>query len=75
MSEAAVSQADSLEERRGFLRGLLATGSGVAVLAATQGAAVAAVGDEPPAAEDGSDGSKGYHVTQQVLDYYRTAAL
>ncbi len=75
MNEAADSQADSLEERRGFLRGLLATGSGVAVLAAAQGTAIAAVEDEPKAAAEGADGSKGYHVTQQVLDYYKTAAL
>ncbi len=75
MSEAAVDQADSLEERRGFLRGLLATGSGVAVLAATQSAAVAAVDDEPRADDAGPAESKGYHVTERVLDYYRTAAL
>ncbi len=75
MNEAADSQAESLEERRGFLRGLLVTGSGVAALAATQGAAVAAVEEEPQVAPEGSGGSKGYHVTQQVLDYYKTAAL
>jgi hypothetical protein len=75
MNDAAQSQADTVEERRGFLRGLLVTGSGVAVLAATSGGAAAAVADEPAAAGDEADGSKGYHVTQQVLDYYRTAAL
>jgi hypothetical protein len=75
MNEAADSQAESLEERRGFLRGLLATGSGVAVLAATQGAAIAAVKEEAESAPQDTAGSKGYHVTQQVLDYYKTAAL
>ncbi len=75
MNDTARSQADSLRGRRGFLRGLLATGSGAAVLAVSSGSAVAAVSG---AAEQGSEepeASKGYHVTQQILDYYRTAAL
>lgn len=59
--------------RREFLRNVLVTGGAAAVVAAA-GPAVAAPRDEkaPTAAKAES---KGYHVTEHILEYYKTAGL
>jgi len=57
--------------RRRFLSGVAAAGVGTAVAAAVPaGSALAGTGQ--PQAEAG--GSKGYQLSQHVLDYYKTAA-
>jgi hypothetical protein len=58
--------------RRNFLRGTVITGTAAAVVTALPQAAVAESTDEPQNA-DPKRGSKGYHVTQHVMDYYRSA--
>jgi hypothetical protein len=59
--------------RRGFVRDLLAAGTGVAAVAATgSGAAVAAA---PATGEGEGDSARGYRETQHVRDYYRTASF
>jgi hypothetical protein len=58
--------------RRDFLRGTVVTGTAAAVVTALPQAAVAESIDEPQQ-QDKKCGSKGYHVTQHVMDYYRSA--
>lgn len=58
--------------RRGFLRDLLATGSGLAAVAALGNAQAEAAAESSPT--EASE-SRGYHETQHIRDYYRTAAL
>jgi hypothetical protein len=58
--------------RREFLRGTVTTGAAAAVVTALPRAAVAEPTEGVPL-KDPKGGSKGYHVTQHVIDYYRTA--
>lgn len=59
--------------RREFLRNVMVTGGAVAIAAAS-GQAVAA--PEPKAAAPApAPESKGYHVTEHILEYYRLAGL
>jgi len=58
--------------RRSFIREVVAAGSGLAAVAAL-GSAHADTQAEANAAQ-GSE-SRGYHETQHIRDYYRTAAL
>lgn len=57
--------------RRGFLKGVMVVG-GVAALGALARNAVADAQPEP-AAPASTPEAKGYHVTQHIRDYYRTA--
>lgn len=60
-------------DRRGFLRGVVAASSSVALLG---GALRSGVANASPEAVTGQPkGTKGYQVTQHVLDYYRTASF
>lgn len=59
------------EGRRGFLRGVAGTGAAAAVVAAVPVTAAAGPAEEAAPA-DPKTGSKGYHVTRHVADYYRT---
>ena len=55
------------------MKSVVATGSGVAVLAATAGGAMAA--ERPPSEPEPTGPDSGYRETQHIRDYYRTAAL
>ena len=57
--------------RRTFLQGTLATGAG-AVMVATVPAVAAA--DTSEASINSDAKTKGYRLTQHILDYYKTAA-
>lgn len=57
--------------RREFVKGSLAASVGVAVAAAVPATAMAA--PEEPVAQKGK--SKGYHLSNHILDYYKAAAL
>jgi hypothetical protein len=57
-------------DRRKFLRGSLMTGMGVAAAATLPGTVLAAESEVAPKEE----GQKGYHLTQHILDYYKTMA-
>ncbi|MEE4375967.1 MAG: hypothetical protein V2J55_00425 [Candidatus Competibacteraceae bacterium] len=56
--------------RRHFLRTTVIAGAGVATGAVATGTAVATT-ETPPSAQPAE--KKGYHVTQHIADYYRTA--
>jgi hypothetical protein len=58
--------------RRDFLRGTVTTGAAAAVVTALPQAAVAEPTEEVQA-KDPKRGSKGYQVTQHVIDYYKSA--
>ncbi len=58
------------EARRSFLRKAAATGGGAAVVTALPGMAVASAPEEAEQPET----SKGYSLTQHVLDYYKSAS-
>jgi hypothetical protein len=57
-------------DRRKFLRGSLVTGVGVAAAAVLPGTVLAVESDVATKEE----GQKGYHLTQHILDYYKTMA-
>jgi len=57
--------------RRKFLHDTLAGGTGAALAATAPGIAMASTVDESPAADEDS---KGYRLTQHIIDYYKTAA-
>ncbi len=57
--------------RRTFLRGTVLTSAGAAVATAVPGVAVASVTE---AETDPDSKHKGYHLTQHIVDYYKTAA-
>lgn len=57
-------------DRRKFLRGSLVTGMSVAAAAALPGTVLAVERD----AAIKEEGQRGYHLTQHILDYYRTMA-
>jgi len=57
-------------DRRKFVKGV-AVATGAATVAMASGGAAAALPEEETRAE--TEGSKGYHETQHVLDYYDTA--
>jgi len=59
-------------QRRDFLRGSIATATGVAVTVAA-GKAVAGVAETAVSAEPGK--KEGYQLTQHILDYYKSAAI
>ena len=60
-------------DRRAFLKGVAVAGGATAV-AAAGGAAVADVSAEKaPAAKAKAEGSKGYHETDHIREYYRLA--
>ncbi len=54
--------------RRNFLRGSAAAGAGVVIATVAPAAAVAAPEEEV------KKGNKGYHLTQHITDYYKSAA-
>ena len=58
--------------RRTFLRGTVLTSAGAAVATALPGVAVSGTAEET-VSEPGSK-HKGYHLTQHIVDYYKTAA-
>jgi hypothetical protein len=58
--------------RRDFLRETVTTSAAAAMVAGLPQAAVAEP-TEDVQAKDPERGSSGYHVTQHVIDYYRTA--
>lgn len=60
------------KSRRDFLRGTVTTGAAAAVVTALPQAAVGAPSEEVQE-QDSKRGSKGYQVTQHVIDYYRSA--
>ncbi len=57
--------------RRTFLRGTVLTSTGAAVAAAVPGVAMASVTE---AETEPNSKHKGYHLTQHIVDYYKTAA-
>ncbi|HSS65108.1 MAG TPA: twin-arginine translocation signal domain-containing protein [Gammaproteobacteria bacterium] len=58
-------------DRRAFIKGVAVAGGAVAVAG---GSAVADVSAEKPeAAKAKADGSKGYHETDHIREYYRLA--
>lgn len=60
-------------DRRAFLRGVAVAGGATAV-AVAGGAAVADVSaDKPEAVKARAEGSKGYHETDHIREYYRLA--
>lgn len=59
--------------RREFLK-QVALGSGAVAVAAVSGGALAAVENEAPAAAPAAK-PKGYHETDHIREYYRTAGL
>jgi hypothetical protein len=64
------------ENRRGFLRATLTASAGLAAATvATRG--VAAMTEEQPTERQttADEGSRGYHVTQHIIDYYKTASF
>ena len=73
MSEQASHDQDTVEARRGFLRTVLATGSGAAVLGVASSAS-ATVAGEPAGGEPGVTDS-GYRESQHIRDYYKSTAL
>jgi len=60
--------------RREFLRNTMVIG-GAAAVAVVTGEAVAAPVAKPAAPEPTKTESKGYHVTEHIKEYYRTAGL
>lgn len=59
------------KRRRKFLHDSLAGGTGAVLAAAAPGIAIASTVDDSPAADEHS---KGYRLTQHIIDYYKTAA-
>ena len=59
------------KDRREFLKGMAVAGGAVTVAAAVP-QAVAGAAQTPDLK---APGGKGYHVTQHILDYYKTAAM
>jgi len=59
--------------RRGFLRGLVATGASAAAVSLVVGSDAASASTET--APDRPANAKGYQVTRHVLEYYRTASF
>jgi nitrous oxide reductase len=60
-------------DRRAFLKGVAVAGGATAV-AVAGGSAVADVSaDRPGAAKAKAEGSKGYHETDHIREYYRLA--
>ena len=60
-------------DRRAFLRGVAVAGGATAV-AAAGGAAIADVSDSKPgSAKAKAEGTKGYHETDHIREYYRLA--
>lgn len=59
--------------RRGFLKGVAATGGAVAASAVVSETANSAVPPESKAEQGAQDTHKGYHVTPHILDYYEKA--
>lgn len=66
-------QHDEPNGRREFLK-QVALGGGAAAVAAVSGGALAATDTEPPKAAEPAR-PKGYHETDHIREYYRTAAL
>ena len=60
------------ESRRDFLRTLTIGASVATVALATRSAAAAQAEDTAPASNN--DAKQGYHVTQHIVDYYKSAA-
>ncbi|BAU48885.1 hypothetical protein SVA_2335 [Sulfurifustis variabilis] len=67
-------QHDEPNGRREFLK-QVALGGGAAAVAAVSGGALAATDTEPPKAAAEPARPKGYHETDHIREYYRTAAL
>lgn len=67
-----MSDKQTNEKRRGFLKGAL-VGSGAAAVAIVSGGAVAAPDTKPSAPAQAKPGSVGYHETPHVREYYKTA--
>lgn len=64
------------ETRRAFLRTTLTASAGLAAATvATRG--VAAITEDQPTERQttAEKGSRGYHVTQHIIDYYKTASF
>ena len=58
--------------RRAFLRDTAAAGAGVAIATALPGTASADGSDTPDAGAASAKQQQGYHLTQHILDYYKT---
>jgi hypothetical protein len=59
--------------RRDFLKGILLTGGAAAVAVVAKDAL--ADTEIPEVAEQARECKKGYHITQHILDYYKTTYL
>jgi hypothetical protein len=62
------------ESRRRFLRESLTLGTGAVTLALTANTVAAAVTEQTPETI-AKPAQKGYHLTQHIADYYKTAAF
>lgn len=67
-----MSDKQTSEKRREFLKGVL-IGSGAAAVAIASGGALAAPEDAAPAAAAPEDGKQGYRVTPHIAEYYEKA--
>lgn len=56
--------------RRAFLQGSVATGASVAIAASVPGVAVSSTSEDV----DDSKKNEGYHLTQHIVDYYKSTA-
>jgi hypothetical protein len=74
-SKKTMSENTLSERRRAFLRTTLTAGTGLAAaVVATKGLA-ASVATETGLSQEGTvPAKKGYHVTQHIRDYYKTAS-
>lgn len=59
------------QNRRDFLKKSSIVGAGVVVTTTVPAAALANAADQAPEIEQ----QKGYHVTQHVIDYYKSATI
>lgn len=59
------------QKRREFLKKSTLVGAGVVATTTVPAAALADVADPTPDKEQ----QKGYHVTQHIIDYYKSAAI
>lgn len=66
-----VDQTQHNQNRRSFLKKSTLVGAGVVVTTTVPAAALANAADQAPDTEQ----QKGYHVTQHIIDYYKSAGI
>jgi hypothetical protein len=59
------------QDRREFIKKTTLAGAGVAATTMVSTSAIASVGDDAEV----KPGHKGYHLTQHILDYYKSADI